>query len=166
MERLRRKEGENCKMDDNILPLNALEKEKRLGAINNSKALLAEAEGFEPPWAFTPKMFSRHPRYDRFDMPPKVIKLSQIGFEPTRILFENSQKMREINEKIARKLREMLLAKCRGTPQKLNKIKGYRKISTIKTRSFQDRLVMTASICLRVLNFSLAYYSTGKSDCQ
>ena len=59
MERLRRKEGENCKMDDNILPLNALEKEKRLGAINNSKALLAEAEGFEPPWAFTPKMFSR-----------------------------------------------------------------------------------------------------------
>ena len=31
---------------------------------------MAEAEGFEPPWAFTPKLFSRQPRYDRFDMPP------------------------------------------------------------------------------------------------
>ena len=33
---------------------------------------LAEAEGFEPPWAFTPKLFSRQPRYDRFDMPPYI----------------------------------------------------------------------------------------------
>ena len=64
--------------------------------------------------------------------------------------FRNCEKMQESCEKIARKLREMLLAKCRGTPQKLNKIKGYRKISTIKTRSFQDRLVVTASIFLHI----------------
>lgn len=60
------------------------------------------------------------------------------------------KKLRETCEKFARKLRETLLAKSRGTPQKLNKIKGFRKISTIKTRSFQDRLVMTASIPLRI----------------
>ena len=64
--------------------------------------------------------------------------------------FRNCEKMQESCEKIARKLRETLLAKSRGTPQKLNKIKGFRKISTIKTRSFQDRLVMTTSISLRI----------------
>ena len=64
--------------------------------------------------------------------------------------FRNCEKMQESCEKIARKLRETLLAKSRGPPQKLNKIKGFRKISTIKTRSFQDRLVVTASIFLHI----------------
>ena len=36
------------------------------------EVFVAEAEGFEPPWVFTPKLFSRQPRYDRFDMPPYI----------------------------------------------------------------------------------------------
>ena len=57
--------------------------------------------------------------------------------------------MQESCEKIARKLRETLLAKCRGTPKKLNKIKGFHDFAVTETRVFQDRLVMTASISLR-----------------
>ena len=54
---------------------------ERLTTKKNPKAgafgFMAEAEGFEPPWAFTPKLFSRQPRYDRFDMPPYMKLLSQ-----------------------------------------------------------------------------------------
>ena len=61
----------NCHENGN-LPLFYIEKDTRNGVLYAPFAcvLMAEAEGFEPPWAFRPKLFSRQPRYDRFDMPP------------------------------------------------------------------------------------------------
>ena len=60
------------------------------------------------------------------------------------------KKLRETCEKFARKLRESHLAKCRGTPEKPNKIKGFRDFRVTETRVFQDRLVVTASIFLHI----------------
>jgi hypothetical protein len=65
--------------------------------------------------------------------------------------FRNCEKMQESCEKIARKLRETLLAKCRGTPKKLNKIKGFHDFAVTETRVFQDRPVMTASVYLHIV---------------
>ena len=49
---------------------------------------MAEAEGFEPPWAFTPKLFSRQPRYDRFDMPPnRILNSTTLILYHTKIYF-------------------------------------------------------------------------------
>ena len=68
----------NCHENGN-LPLFCIEKDTRNGVLYAPFAcvLMAEAEGFEPPCAFTPKLFSRQPRYDRFDMPPYMKLLSQ-----------------------------------------------------------------------------------------
>ena len=53
-------------------------------------------------------------------------------------------------KKIARKLRDAHLAKCKNKCEKPNKIKGFGEFDVIRTIVFQDRLVMTASITLRV----------------
>ena len=53
-------------------------------------------------------------------------------------------------KKIARKLRDAHLAKCKNKCEKPNKIKGFGEFAVIRTIVFQDRLVMTASIPLRI----------------
>ena len=73
--------------------------------------------------------------------------------------------MQESCEKIARKLRETLLAKCRGTPKKLNKIKGFHDFAVTETRVFQDRLVMTASITLRKYDATACIIFTELKRC-
>ena len=52
--------------------------------------------------------------------------------------------------KIARKLRDDRLAKCIGRCEKPNEIKGFREVGVTNPSGFQDRLVMTASITLRI----------------
>ena len=52
-------------------------------------------------------------------------------------------------KKIARKLRDAHLAKCKKKCEKPNKIKGFGEFAVIRTIVFQDRLVMTTSISLR-----------------
>ena len=53
---------------------------------------MAEAEGFEPPWAFRPKLFSRQPRYDRFDMPP--YELTQVFYHKLLLLSIQKHKIK------------------------------------------------------------------------
>ena len=71
--------------------------------------------------------------------------------------FRNCEKMQESCEKIARKLRETLLAKCILSCEKPNKIKGFHDFAVTETRVFQDRLVVTASIFLHI--YGLVYYT-------
>ena len=52
--------------------------------------------------------------------------------------------------KIARKLRDDRLAKCIGRCEKPNEIKGFREVGVTNPSGFQDRLVVTASIFLRI----------------
>ena len=63
--------------------------------------------------------------------------------------------MQESCEKIARKLRETLLAKCRGTPKKLNKIKGFHDFAVTETRVFQECLRWIA-IWVRIKSMKIA----------
>ena len=53
--------------------------------------------------------------------------------------------------KIARKLRDALLARYTEMRQNPNGIKAFQTMSVTETGVFQDRLVMTASISLRIL---------------
>ena len=63
---------------------------------------MAEAEGFEPPWAFTPKLFSRQPRYDRFDMPPYRRNMKLV-FTPKKCDFRNALEKSNAGKKNPRK---------------------------------------------------------------
>ena len=77
--------------------------------------------------------------------------------------------------KIARKLRDDLLARYTEMRQNPNGIKAFQTMSVTETGVFQDRLVMTASISLRIImlhafctgDFIQPKYSiTSASDCQ
>ena len=61
-------------------------------------------------------------------------------------------------EKIARKLRDAHLAKCKKKCEKPNKIKGFGEFAVIRTIVFQDRLVMTTSISLRNRCYATLYH--------
>ena len=73
-----------------------------------------ENKGFREVGGDKPKRVSRPPRYDHFDNPPCI---------------QFYQKSQSKSRKIARKLRERLLAKCKPTTEKPNKIKGFQEIT-------------------------------------
>ena len=82
------------------------QKSYRVYEVKNPKAgafgFMAEAEGFEPPWAFTPKLFSRQPRYDRFDMPPYRRNMKLV-FTPKKCDFRNALEKSNAGKKNPRK---------------------------------------------------------------
>ena len=63
--------------------------------------------------------------------------------------------------KIARKLRDDLLARYTEMCRKPNGIKAFQTMSVTETGVFQDRLVMTASISLRILFCCAAFRAVG-----
>ena len=81
------------------------------------------------------KRFSRPPRYDRFDNPPYMNCRSAdfIGYSIFLEIFL-----------------EMLFSVAFGVPKKSVFTRLFRVFATFVLANFQDRLVMTASICLRI----------------
>lgn len=101
---------------------------------------MAEAEGFEPPWAFTPKLFSRQPRYDRFDMPPYMNcrKADFIGYS---IVLEI--------------LLEMRFGAAFGVPKKSGVTRLFPIFASARIANFQDRLGMAAAWFIGEADISL-----------
>ena len=66
--------------------------------------------------------------------------------------------------KIARKLRDDLLARYTEMCRKPNGIKAFQTMSVTETGVFQDRLVMTASISLRILFCRVASFAQLASE--
>ena len=87
------------------------------------------------------KRFSRPPRYDRFDNPPYMNcrQADVIGYSIFLEIFL-----------------EMLFSVAFGVPEKSVFTRLFELFATVMLANFQDRLVMTASICLRVKIFIVA----------
>ena len=81
------------------------------------------------------KRFSRPPRYDRFDNPP-YMNCRQADFIGYSIFLEI--------------FLEMLFSVAFGVPEKSVFTRLFCVFATVVLANFQDRLVMTASITLRV----------------
>ena len=81
------------------------------------------------------KRFSRPPRYDRFDNPP-YMNCRQADFIGYSIFLEI--------------FLEMLFSVAFGVPEKSVFTRLFELFATVMLANFQDRLVMTASITLRI----------------
>ncbi len=119
------------------------------------------------PCGRVPKRFSRPPRYDHFDIPPYMNcrQAEIIGYSIFLEIFL-----------------EMLFSVAFGVPEKSVFTRLFRVFATVMLANFQDRLVMTASICLQasknmqdeqessirflLWRLMLKYYITKAQACQ
>ena len=94
------------------------------------------------------KRFSRPPRYDHFDNPACIL-LPIYEKTADKIKKYEFEKLRE-NCEIPQKLTAEASEKNRGNRMNIAENTRFRKKAVTGTRIFQDRLVMTASITLRI----------------